>query len=469
MSQEEEISSAKDAAEELRAAWDDMISSLQEAREAIDQAELMPAPQNSRNLAEGYRYLMGFAHSAIERAFHEDTNRPSFRNALSIINRATIDNADAIYFYAPIDGRERYLIRGHVDDFREWRGQEATGPGPKAPHYLIFEASSGVLAGDSGDLRELAPGVKTMTGRIDSSDLQVSDDGSFEILLGPERPAGHEGNFISTFRFVKKPHPFDADVAPERFATYISGRQIFNDWENEEPIHFSLVHLGGDPSVSEYSPERAAAELRRCGELVRGQMHFWNAFWTVLMGVYGPREGTIPGIGFPRNGFNRINSAAGETGGGMSTNLYAGGIFELGPDEALIIENRIPIEPQYYGFQIANLWGESMEYANSYGSLNGAQTEADSDGVIRLVVAHHDPGVPNWLDTTGHHEGFLTPRWAYTKTPPPDQWPTLSAKKVLFSEIRSHLHPETRTVSQEERLGEIEIRRAHVQKRFRAF
>ena len=89
------------AAQELRAAWDDMIQSLQEARNAIDQPELMPAPSNDRNLAEGYRYLMGFVHSAVERAFHEDPARPGFRNALSIINRGTIDNADAIYFMPP--------------------------------------------------------------------------------------------------------------------------------------------------------------------------------------------------------------------------------------------------------------------------------------------------------------------------------------------------------------------------------
>jgi len=84
------------AKQELHAAWDDMIQSLQEARDAIDQSALMPAPSNDRNLAEGYRYLMGFVHSAVERAFHADPNRPHFRNALSIITRSTIDNADAI-------------------------------------------------------------------------------------------------------------------------------------------------------------------------------------------------------------------------------------------------------------------------------------------------------------------------------------------------------------------------------------
>jgi hypothetical protein len=459
-----------DPQKDLRAAWDDMIQSFERARDAIDQPELMPAPQTARNLAEGYRYLMGFVHSAVERAFHADPVRPVFRNALSVVNRATIDNADAIYFYAPIDGRERYAIRGRVEDSSAWRRQESPKTGRLAPHYVIFEASAGELAGDSGDLRELMPGAKTQTGRLDSSEIQVEADGSFEILLAPERPEGHTGNFISTLKVVSRPHPLDPDAPPERYAEYVSGRQLFNDWDREDAIHLEIEQLGAAGTAPlAYSPEQAAAELRRLGDIVRNQMHFWNAFWTIPMGVYGPREGGIPGIEFPRNDFNKINAATGATGGGMSTNLYAGGVFELGPDEALVVENRIRLTPEYVGFQLGNLWGESIDYGNSLGSLNGSQSEVDPDGVIRLVVAHRDPGVPNWLDTTGHAEGFLTPRWAYSETPSDEDWPSISAKKVRFDEVREHLHESTRSVTPEERREQLRARQRHVQKRFRVF
>jgi hypothetical protein len=198
-------------------------------------------------------------------------------------------------------------------------------------------------------------------------------------------------------------------------------------------------------------------------------MHFWNVFWTDLMGTYGPREHTIPGIGFPRNDFNQINAASGATGGGMSTNLYAGGVFELEPDEALIVESEIRLEPQYIGFQLGNLWGESIEYAHATGSLNGHQSEVDPDGVIRLVIAHRDPGVPNWLDTTGHREGFMSPRWAYSETPSPEQWPSIRAKKVRFDAIREQLPAGTRQLTPEERREQIRIRQEHVQRRFRVF
>ena len=462
--------SGENAATQLHAAWDELIANLESARDAIDHPELMPPPSDDRNLAEGYRYLAGYLHSAIERSFHSDPVRPAFRNALSIINRATIDNSDAIYFFAPIDGRESTLVRGELADCRHWRGEAPAEKGRKAPHYLIFEATSGDLTGDSGDLRELAPGVRCRTGWMDCSQIQVDDDGSFEILLAPERPAGHTGNFISTLTVLTKPHPFDPSVAPERYANYISGRQLFYDWDREDAIHLEIRQLGAEGShPPAYGPEQAAAELRRCGETLRGQMHFWNAFWTVLMGTYGKREGTLPGFEFPRNEFNEMNAASGATGGGMGTNLYAGGVFELGPDEALIIENQVKRQPQYIGFQLGNLWGESMEYAHHTGSLNGAQTEVDPDGIMRLVVAHRDPGVSNWLDTTGHPTGFLTPRWAFTETPPREEWPRISAKKVPFDEIRQHLPESTRTISAEERQEQILIRARHVQKRYRAF
>jgi protein-S-isoprenylcysteine O-methyltransferase Ste14 len=149
----------------------------------------------------------------------------------------------------------------------------------------------------------------------------------------------------------------------------------------------------------------------------------------------------------PRNAFNQPNAASGATGGGQSTNIYAGGVFELEPDEALIIESRIPSRRSTSASTWETSGASRSTYANRHTSLNGFQVEPDADGVLRYVVAHRDPGVPNWLDTTGHREGFLTPRWAYSQQPPPDRWPTIRAQKVRFDEIRKHLPADTRTVS----------------------
>ena len=458
------------ATSELRAAWEDFERSMAEARDCLDVPDRMPAPASDRLLAEGYRYLMGYMHAAIERAFHSDPLCPQFHNALSPITRATIDNADAIYFYAAIDGRESYLVRGQAGAHAHWRDPAAVVDGPKAPHYMIFEASEGVLAGDSGDLSELMPGTKSQTGRLDSSTIEVAADGSFEILFAPECPSDWQGNFVSTYREVEAPHPADPDRGPERFADYISGRQLFYDWAREEAIHLEISCLSRVGEVSKaYSTERAAREIRRCGETARNQIQFWNAFWTILMGTYGERPGTLPGIGFRRNEFNQMNVAGLATGGGMSTNLYAGTIAALGPDEALIVENRISTQPQYVGMQLGNLWGESLEYAHRVGSRNGAQARLDQDGWIRWVIAHEDPGVQNWVDTGGHPEVFVAPRWAYSETPEKKDWPEVRCRKVGLAEVAQVLPKDTQPFSVEQRRAEIALRQRHVQKRFRAF
>ena len=313
--------------------------------------------------------------------------------------------------------------------------------------------------------------MKAGTGTLDARQIEVEQDGSFEILLAPERPAGHTGNFIATHRRVSIPNPDDPEGSQDRYASHVSGRQLFYDWEREDPVSLSLTQLGAEgTSPAAHTPAEAAASLRRCGALVRGQMHFWNQFYTILLETYGKREGghgTTAERFMPRNSFNQPNAASGATGGGQSSNIYAGGVYELGPDEALIVENHIPVPAEYIGFHLSSLWGESHDFANHQSSLNGHQVEPDEDGVIRYVVAHRDPGVANWLDTTGHPEGYLTPRWTYSEIPPPERWPSVSATKVRFDQIRQHLPESTREVTARERQDRIRVRQEHVKRRYR--
>jgi hypothetical protein len=441
---------------ELRAAFDEMVAALAHARDALDDPALHAPPASARNLAEGYRYLLSQLYCAIERGFFEDPRFPYVRRAVQAIAKSTIDNADAIYFSMPIDGNQSYWIRGRAQDARHWRGEARAASGRLAPQYLIFECASG-FAGDSGSLAELRPGTRAMSGMLDVSKLQLARDGSFEILCAPEPPAGFTGNFLRT-RVERRGQSY--------VGAYVSGRQLFYDWEREDPVELWITRIGQEREAPPaFDPEAAARCLRRVGELARGQVHFWNEFYDVLLETHGDRNGDGQRF-MPRNAFNEPNAASGATGGGMSTNVYAGGVYELADDEALVIETRMPVEPMYIGMHLANFWGESFDYANHVTSLNGFQSERDPDGAIRWVIAHRDPGVPNWLDTTGHSAGFMAPRWAYFEKPPPEQWPTISARQVRFAEIRKHLPPGTRAVSPAERVAQIAIRQRHVQRRF---
>jgi hypothetical protein len=53
----------------------------------------------------------------------------------------------------------------------------------------------------------------------------------------------------------------------------------------------------------------------------------------------------------------------------------------------------------------------SYEYRYGRVSLNRKQMRLGEDGSYRIVIAHRDPGVPNWLDTAGHDRGTMGLRW----------------------------------------------------------
>jgi Protein of unknown function (DUF1214) len=432
--------STEPSADALRAAWNDLIDGLNRARDAIDSPDLHAPPETARGLAEGYRYLLGFAFGAIERAFGEDPAFPYFRRAIQPVDKATIDNADALYLSAAIDGEQSYRVRGRMT-------------GPKPPQYIIFETHT-AYAGDSGSLAELSPTQRAITGSLDSTDLVVADDGQFEILVAPQRPAGHTGNFIASREDTKT-------------ARYLIARMLFADWENEASPDLHIVQVGQEgANPPPIDPVAAASKIRRVGEIVDNQMKFWNEFYEVVLEAHGDKNGD--GRTFmPRNGLNEPARANLATGGGQCTNVYSGGMFDLGPEEALLIEVDVPVIPSYTGFHLGNLWGESLDYANHVTSLNGFQAESDDDGRTRYVVAHTDPGVPNWVDTTGLPAGFMTMRWTYPE--PPDQLPKVNVSKLPLTEVRDHLPSATRTVSPEERREQIRIRQEHVQRRYRQY
>ena len=94
---------------------------------------------------------------------------------------------------------------------------------------------------------------------------------------------------------------------------------------------------------------------------------------------------------------------------------------------------------RYWGLQLATMgWFEQVDPIHRITSINHRQAIPSADGLIRFVLAHEDPGVPNWLDTAGHPVGLLTYRWFW-----PESDPTPSARLVPFDALRDVL-PRTR-------------------------
>ena len=142
--------------------------------------------------------------------------------------------------------------------------------------------------------------------------------------------------------------------------------------------------------------------------------------------------------------------------------FFTWGLYQLEPDEALIVEIRAPEPDAYLGFHLVNYWLQSLDYVGRTTSRNNMQAHIDADGIIRYVLAHEDPQVPNWIDVGGHPWGGMLFRAALVSeaTQP-------TATLVPFADVRDALPADTPVVDAAARREEIRARRAHVAARFR--
>ena len=161
-----------------------------------------------------------------------------------------------------------------------------------------------------------------------------------------------------------------------------------------------------------------------------------------------------------------------ETPSGLKGQYSAFGTFDLKPDEALILT--LPdTQADYLGVQLASRWFVSLDYRTHISSLTRAQTRPDSDGAIRYVIAHKDPGVWNWLDPAGYKEGLIMIRWQGLEGQglegqglggKPDNQP--QAQLVKLDDLAAHLPPETVFVTPPERREQLKQRLRSIGLRF---
>jgi hypothetical protein len=121
-----------------------------------------------------------------------------------------------------------------------------------------------------------------------------------------------------------------------------------------------------------------------------------------------------------------------------------------------------PDRGAYLGFHLVNYWLQSLDFVGRTTSCNNLQAHVSGDGVIRYVLAHDDPEVPNWMDVGGHPWGGMLFRAALmTEAAQP------TARLVPFSEVRDLLPTDTPVIDAAARGEEIRTRRAHIASRFR--
>ena len=145
--------------------------------------------------------------------------------------------------------------------------------------------------------------------------------------------------------------------------------------------------------------------------------------------------------------------------GGAKDIVYGNDWWSLDPDEAMIVEFEVP-DARYWQLQLCDVWFRTMDWATRQTGLNHAQAFVHADGKVRFVIAHQDPGVQNWIDTSGHPEGMIQYRYIWTQSQPAP-----NVQIVSFDEIGSALPSDTPAFSADERRDALAIRHRHLQRR----
>jgi hypothetical protein len=333
------------------ASWNDFCETLKTAGNVVLSRS---APADPLNRAEGYRYLGRIVRAGLEAFFeHADPLAPTLFRPVHETVKMGADNPDNYYQWATISGEHEYRIRGQ-------RG---------TVHYLGL----GTYAGTYG-----AGGRMAETGYVEGKDLQLEPDGSFQLLLSCRDPGA--GNWL----------PMEPDTSS------LIVRQTALDRGREQVARLSIERIGGASGPTPLTPERVDQALTSASRLVVGAAMMF-ASWAE---GFRKRVNELP----------LFDSSVALAAHGDPNIVYYHGYWELAPDQALLVEVTPP-PCDYWNFQLNNHWMESLDYLHHRVAINKHDARLRPDGSLRIVVAHRDPGVDNWLETAGHSQGTMCLRW----------------------------------------------------------
>jgi hypothetical protein len=304
-------------------------------------------------------------------------------------SRWGIDNPDTVYRVIPISGSERYLIRGRVAERRLAEN-----------YFTLWDEKMNTIDVLSGH------------------DLVLDRDRRFEISVDSE-PKGDRPNHIQS--------------SPEALELYI--RDVLLDWSQDECNELSIERLGDAPRT----PPRTLDEQ---AELTASYMQRFADFTQkICRGM----------LASPVNAFGLAWSS--DKAGALRKQVYVGGNFRLGDDEAMVIDVHDG-GAAYFVVPIGNIWGTTLEIVDRTSSLNKAQSQRNAGGTWTYVLSRRDPGVHNWIDTCGLGEGILTLRMAEFPDGRPQGELSAKSRVVPLARLRDELPAGTKWVTAAERAAQ---------------
>jgi hypothetical protein len=359
------------------AAFNELIDMLADIR---DRYVLSPDRfTDELDVVEGYRYVTELLSEASELLVEADPDRPRFSSIVSPARKFLGDNPDALYQQAVIRGDRAYRVTGRRDH-QTYISFTVHGPDSNG-------GINGPVLADRND-----------------RDLVVEPDGTFELILSPDE---HPGNWI-------KLDPDARMVIVRNY--YLRERSVQTDpdvW-----VRLDIEPLDDPGPAPPLDDETFARRLRDANAFVQAT--------TIGMRVFG-EPATVPfvsnepnTVGTPWSFRNSDVDAAGAV-----DIYYSSGSFDLGPDEALVMEGTLP-RCAFANVMLWNVHMQTLEYRTRRSSLNSEQIVTDADGAYRIIISGRDPGVSNWLDVGGHRRGTIF--WRFLL---PDEQPDAPRCRVL--------------------------------------
>jgi hypothetical protein len=385
-------------------AWKELCTTLEAAREGLRDPSF---PDTPADRAEYLRYLLRFFASGIATCVeHADPDHPEFTRMMDLNRRWGLDSPDHLYLFATIRGDAEYHVSGD----------------PGSANLLDIQVNTGHFAnGAVGAMKTIAS--------ISGDELAKERDGSFVLQLGGSKRAG---NWLP--------------LAPE--ASFVQVRQVFADWERERPAELIIERCGG----AVLRPRLDARQIDERLERLRSWLTKGGGLWRDMSKVM---------LALPPNTIRIPPVDQSSAHGGLRGQAYGMGSFACGPDEAVVLEFEPP-RCRHWSVSLATWWWEAIDFAARQSSLNHVQARLDADGVFRGVIAHDDPGVPNWLDAAGHERGTLIARFVLAEASP-----AVRSRRVKLSGLRDELPADTPRVSEPARDAALARRRRAVWRRFR--
>lgn len=330
-----------------------------------------------------HRALMHMLEGGLAGYTESDPARPDFRRIVSPSRKFTGDNGDAIYFDAPVSADREYVVRG--------------------------ETNGAVYVSLTVEITDEPGAIAARTGAVlNDTEFDVDDAGRFTIHVGG---APRERNWL----------------ALEEGASRITTRHYFEEMacagaRREREPRLEIEPLDPGPPPPPPSDASVAAGIRRVAAFVRSR--------TLDLPAMSERE-QPPFVSRTPNVFPRPVTP-GHFGLAAFDAAYSMAPYVIGPDQALVLTGRWPT-CRFGNVCLWNRFQQTYDFANRTVSLNRVQTEADADGRFRMVIAHADPGVPNWLDSEGHPFGMVF--WRFML--PEGEIETPIAEVVPFDAVRS--------------------------------